>query len=133
MSLLHLQRGGLTMGANRLDIAQRFLECSRMLLQGAAYAPTPLSRDKIYLPQVYIVDGKLFWFLNAAKRAAYNYHSKVDSMDVHEAFMLIKGRRMSAKEQSQIEWNINQKGEDYNGFLFRDNEYITTANYNPYE
>lgn len=121
------------MGVNRLDIAQRFFASSKMLLQGAAYAPSPLSRDKIYLPQVYIVDGKLFWMLNAAKRAAYNYHSKVESMDVNEAFMLINGRRMSIQDQTQIEWNINQKGEDYNGFLFRDNEYITTANYHPYE
>ena len=54
-------------------------------------------------------------------------------MDVNEAFMLINGRRMSIQDQTQIEWNINQKGEDYNGFLFRDNEYITTANYHPYE
>ena len=120
------------MEANRLDIAQRFLASSKMLLQGTGYAPTSLSRDKIYLPIVYLVDGRMYWFLNAAKRAAYNYHSKVDAMDIYEAFMLINSRKMTAQEQSQVEWDFNQKGETYNGFLFRDNEYIVSDNYNPY-
>lgn len=133
IALLRIQRGGLSMEANRLNIARRFFASSKMLLQGTAYAPTQFSRDKIYLPIVYLVDGKMYWFLNAAKRAAFNYRSKIESMDVHEAFMLINGRKMTAQEQSQVEWDLIQRGEDYNGFLFKDNKYIISSDYNPYE
>ena len=74
--------------------------------------------EGMYLPKAFIVDGKPYWFLNAARRAAYGTNLPIEVMTIEYAWKY--GRRNDGKElqRNHVAWQFDQTGATFEGRLF---------------
>lgn len=86
--------------------------------------------EGIYLPKVYIVAGKCYWFLNVARRAAFGTSHRIYVLTIEEAWK-IAGRKYEL-DRHHIAKKFDQTGETYNGKLY-DQEGSIFANLVPNE
>lgn len=75
--------------------------------------------EQTLLPKIFMVNGECYWFYLPALRAAHGTPYSVEVMTIEEAWK-ITGRDINTLPQSDIVRGFNQRGEDYDGFLFRD-------------
>ena len=73
-----------------------------------------------YLPKVFIVNGKCYWFLNAAKRAAYGTNAVITVMSIEQAWQIHLHLHPDTLKTECIEKNFDQTGDTYQGRLFAD-------------
>ena len=71
-----------------------------------------------YLPKVFIVNGKCYWFLNAAKRAAFGTKHVIRVMTIEQAWRIWLHLPESSIKQECIEKNFDQTGDTFGGRLF---------------
>ena len=76
--------------------------------------------EDLLMPKVYVVNGHPYWFLNAAKRAAYKTPYAIEVINIEEAYEVHTGKKWNPIEKGKVAWGVNQTGETYNGFLFSD-------------
>ena len=85
------------------------------------------SSDELrYLPKVFIVNGHPYWFLNAAKRAAYGTNHVIHVMTIEEAWEIYTHLNRSTLKQEVVAWDFDQTGFTYDGRLF-DNHHSQLA------
>ena len=78
--------------------------------------------EDMWLPKIYVVNGRPCWFLNAARRAAYGTNHPIEMMTIEQAYQIHFGRPWPMENRNQVVWGFDQTGETYDGFLFeRDN------------
>ena len=70
------------------------------------------------LPKIFIAGTHCFWFLNAARRQAYEDGGKVEMMTINEAFELTTNLPATCLKHDSVAWNIDQRGDTYDGRLF---------------
>ena len=79
------------------------------------------SSDEVrYLPKVFIVNGQCYWFLNAAKRAAFGTNSLITVMTIEQAWQIHTHLHPDTLEKERIEKKFDQTGDTFNGRLFDD-------------
>ena len=71
-----------------------------------------------YLPKVYIVNGKCYWFMNAAKRAAFGTNAVIRVMSIEQAWHIHLHLHPDTLKKECIEKNFDQTGDTFNGRLF---------------
>lgn len=71
-----------------------------------------------YLPKVFIVAGKPYWFLNAAKRAAYGTNRVITVMSIEQAWQIYTNLHPDTLKEECIDKNFDQTGDTFNGRLF---------------
>ena len=77
------------------------------------------SSDELrYLPKVFIVNGHPYWFLNAAKRAAFGTKHVIRVMTIEQAWRIWLHLPQSSIKQECIEKNFDQTGDTFQGRLF---------------
>lgn len=75
-----------------------------------------LNSDARMLPKVYIVGNSIYWFKNAARRAAYTEHKLIEEMTIEYAYAYAhNGEQIDSR---LIASNFDQRGETYGPFLF---------------
>ena len=74
-----------------------------------------------YLPNVFIVGGHCFWFLNAARRAAYNTNLPIYVLTIESAWAIHYGINGDNLQKESVAWDFDQTGDTFNGSLFCDN------------
>ena len=75
-----------------------------------------LVKKDMYLPQIYIVAGKCYWFLNAARRAAFGTNHRIYVLTIEDA-LKITGRKVRPYRH-HIAMDFDQTGNTYNGRLY---------------
>lgn len=78
-------------------------------------SPGIVGKDK-YLPKIYIVDGKCYWFLNVARRAAFGTEHRIYVLTIEDAWK-IAGRKYGL-DRHHIANDFDQTGNTYNGRLY---------------
>ena len=73
-----------------------------------------------YLPKVFIVNGKCYWFLNAAKRAAFGTNALIHVMTIEQAWHIHLHLHPDTLKKECIEKHFDQTGSTYDGRLFDD-------------
>ena len=71
-----------------------------------------------YLPKVFIVNGKCYWFLNAAKRAAFGTNALIHVMTIEQAWHIHLHLHPDTLKKECIEKNFDQTGDTFGGRLF---------------
>jgi len=107
--------------------AKQRLHAAKVLL-GA----TELLGDDKWLPKVFVVDGHCYWFLNAARRAAYDVHVNIEVLTIREAWEIVNKEPWPITNKNRVDWAFDQTGETFNGYLF-DHSYKVMANELPGE
>ena len=79
-----------------------------------------LVEDNKLLPKIFVVNGKCYWFLNAAKRAAYETNYPVEILTIEEAVKVCTDKPRTLTRNSVV-WDFDQRGETFGGYLFCDN------------
>lgn len=78
-----------------------------------------LAGENVYLPRVYVVNGKVCWFLNQARREAYGTDYEIEEVGIKTAMRIAGGRELQMSDK--VAWDFNQEGElFYGGRLFVD-------------
>lgn len=77
--------------------------------------------DQRYLPKIFVVDGKCYMFLNAARRAAYRTPYAIEVMTIEDAWRICKGQRETLDTKA-VEWDFDQSGTTFCGMLFCDSD-----------
>ena len=85
-----------------------------------------LFAEGLYAPKIYTVGEHTYWFLNAARRAAYIEGKPIETMSIAQAFLLYTGQPMTSDQKERIYKRLDQNGETYGEFLFCD----TTVRWN---
>ena len=81
-----------------------------------------LINDGRLLPKIYVVGDRPYWFLNAAKRAAYGTKHPVEVIDIGEAYKVVPKRMVEEANRHGIEYYFDQTGETFrDGRLFCNN------------
>lgn len=80
--------------------------------------------DPKFLPKVFVVDGKCYLFLNAARRAAYGTSLAIEEMTIREAWEIYMHMPADTLNEKEVEWNFDQTGSTFNGQLFCDNREV---------
>lgn len=80
--------------------------------------------DPKFLPKVFVVDGKCYMFLNAARRAAYGTSLAIEVMTIEEAWEIYTHLPADALKKDAVEWNFDQTGSTFNGLLFCNNREV---------
>ena len=80
--------------------------------------------DPKFLPKVFVVDGKCYMFLNAARRAAYGTSLAIEVMTIREAWEIYMHMSADTLNEKEVEWNFDQTGSTFNGQLFCDNRKV---------
>lgn len=76
------------------------------------------SEEVRYLPKVFIVNGKCYWFLNAAKRAAFGTNALIHVMTIEQAWQIHLHLHPDTLKKECIEKNFDQTGDTFGGRLF---------------
>ena len=76
--------------------------------------------DPKYLPKIFIVNGHCYFFLNAARRAAYGTHHPIVVMTIEEAWEIYTGLHRDSLKSEKVTWEFDQTGETFGGRLFDD-------------
>ena len=71
-----------------------------------------------YLPKIFIVAGKQYWFLNAARRAAYGTKHIIHVMTIEDAWEIYTHLHRDSLKKDHVAWEFDQTGETFNGRLF---------------
>ena len=98
-----------------MTIAQK-MHAARLLIQNSPH----LIGDEMFLPRVFVVNGKCYWFLNVARRAAYRTPYPIEVMTIENAYNLLEGKDFN-KIKNRVAQGIDQTGATFNGSLFCDN------------
>ena len=80
--------------------------------------------DPKFLPKVFVVDGKCYMFLNAARRAAYGTSFAIEVMTIKDAWVIYMHMSPDTLNEKEVEWNFDQTGSTFNGLLFCDNREV---------
>lgn len=80
--------------------------------------------DPKFLPKVFVVDGKCYMFLNAARRAAYGTSLAIEVMTIEEAWEIYTHMPADTFKKDAVERNFDQTGSTFNGLLFCDNREV---------
>ena len=84
--------------------------------------------DPKFLPKVFVVDGKCYMFLNAARRAAFGTSLAIEVMTIREAWEIYMHMSADTLNEKEVEWNFDQTGDAYyDGRLFDDRNSILTS------
>lgn len=78
-------------------------------------SPGLVEKD-MYLPKIYIVAGKCYWFLNAARRAAFGTNHRIYVLTIEDAFK-IAGRKVRPYRHYIVK-DFDQTGDTYHGKLY---------------
>ena len=97
--------------------AEVLVKNSMILLGSTAEEPK-------YLPKVFVVNGKCYWFLNAARRAAFGTEHPIEVMTIREAWEIYMHMSADTLNEKEVEWNFDQTGSTFNGLLFCDNRKV---------
>lgn len=84
-----------------------------------------------FLPKVYVVNGKCYVFLNAAKRAAFGTNYPIEVMTAEEAWEIFMHLPAYKLRKTDVEWDFDQTGSTFDGCLFCDNIVKACAVPNP--
>ena len=77
--------------------------------------------DPKYLPKVFVVNGKCYWFLNVARRAAFDTEYPIEVMTIEEAWEIHLHMPAETLKKECVDSNFDQTGSTYDGHLFYDN------------
>ena len=77
-----------------------------------------------YLPKIFIVNGHCYYYLNAARRAAYGTNYPIVVMTIEEAWEISTLLHRDSLKQEDVAWEFDQTGETFNGRLFDDRRSI---------
>ena len=80
--------------------------------------------DPKFLPKVFVVNGKCYWFLNVARRAAFGTEHPIEVMTIKEAWQIYMHMSADTLNEKEVEWNFDQTGSTFNGQLFCDNHEV---------
>lgn len=80
-----------------------------------------------YLPKIYVVNGKCYLFLNAARRAAYGTTYPIEVMTIEEAWNIVHFNDGLTLDQKEVEKGFGTVGSTYEGKLFCDNNAIIAS------
>ena len=97
--------------------AEVLVKNSMMLLGSTAEEPK-------YLRKVFVVNGKCYWFLNVARRAAFGTEHPIEVMTIREAWEIYMHMSADTLNEKEVEWNFDQTGSTFNGQLFCDNREV---------
>ena len=76
-----------------------------------------MNSSEKFLQKIYVVGNSLYWYLNPARRAAYNNRKRIEVVSIEDAFKYKYGEN-SQPSISLIAKDFNQKGETFGPFLF---------------
>ena len=94
---------------------------SMMLLGSTAEEPK-------YLPKVFVVNGKCYWFLNVARRAAFGTEHPIEVMTIGDAWEIHLHLPADTLKKECVDSNFDQTGDAfYDGRLFDDRNSILTS------
>jgi len=83
----------------------------------------------MYLPKIFVVNGDIYYFLNAARRAAFGTEHPIEVMTIEEAY---KCRYGFIPDNLAVAREFNQEGDTFAGRLFMDEGSLTPQQvYNP--
>ena len=97
--------------------AEVLVKNSMMLLGSTAEEPK-------YLPKVFVVNGKCYWFLNVARRAAFGTEHPIEVMTIREAWEIYMHMSADTLNEKEVQWDFDQTGSTFNGQLFCDNREV---------
>ena len=101
--------------------AEVLVKNSMILLGSTAEEPK-------YLPKVFVVNGKCYWFLNAARRAAFGTEHPIEVMTIEEAWQIHLHMSADTLKKECVDSNFDQTGDAYyDGRLFDDRNSILTS------
>ena len=70
-------------------------------------------------PRIFILGTKTCPFINPLRRiAGDDRNAVIEEMSIHEAYMILYGRKMDAEELKQVDWNMDSHGATFNGQLY---------------
>lgn len=75
-----------------------------------------LVKKGMYLPKIYIVAGRCYWYLNAARRVAFGTNHRIYVLTIEDAWK-ISGRKVKPYNY-YIGRDFDQTGETYDGKLY---------------
>ena len=90
---------------------------SMMLLGSTAEEPK-------FLPKVFVVNGKCYWFLNVARRAAFGTEHPIEVMTIGDAWEIHLHLPADTLKKECVDSNFDQTGSTFNGQLFCDNREV---------
>jgi hypothetical protein len=94
---------------------------SMMLLGSTAEEPK-------FLPKVFVVNGKCYWFLNVARRAAFGTEHPIEVMTIADAWEIHLHLPADTLRKECVDSNFDQTGDTYyDSRLFDDRNSITTS------
>ena len=71
-----------------------------------------------FLPKIFIVNGHCYYFLNAARRAAYGTNYPIVVMTIEDAWKIGARLHRGSLKQDNVAWEFDQTGETFGGRLF---------------
>ena len=77
-----------------------------------------------FLPKIFIVNGHCYYYLNAARRAAYGTNYPIVVMTIEEAWEISTLLHRDSLKQNAVAWEFDQTGETFDGRLFDDRRSI---------
>lgn len=83
--------------------------------------------DSKYLPKVFVVNGKCYWFLNVARRAAFGTEHPIEVMTIEEAWEIHLHMPADTLKKECVDRDFDQAGSTFNGQLFCDNRKVTAG------
>lgn len=101
--------------------AEVLVKNSMMLLGSTAEEPK-------FLPKVFVVNGKCYWFLNVARRAAFGTEHPIEVMTIGDAWEIHLHLPADTLKKECVDSNFDQTGDTYyDGRLFDDRNSILTS------
>ena len=97
--------------------AEVLVKNSMMLLGSTAEEPK-------FLPKVFVVNGKCYWFLNVARRAAFGTEHPIEVMTIGDAWEIHLHLPADTLKKECVDSNFDQTGSTFDGCLFRDDKNI---------
>lgn len=97
--------------------AEVLVKNSMMLLGSTAEEPK-------FLPKVFVVNGKCYWFLNVARRAAFGTEHPIEVMTIGDAWEIHLHLPADTLKKECVDSNFDQTGSTFNGQLFCDNREV---------
>ena len=83
-----------------------------------------LLSDGKCLPKIFVVNEHCYWYLNAAKRAAYGTNHPIEMLTINEAFEIVTRLPATAMKHDTVAWEFDQTGDIYLDNLFCDNMFV---------
>lgn len=77
-----------------------------------------------FLPKVFVVNGKCYWFLNVARRAAFGTEHPIEVMTIKDAWEIYLHLPADTLKKEFVDSNFDQTGSTFNGQLFCDNREV---------